>query len=89
LSLIVKHWTFGYGSWAINAAYLLDNSEPLECLPADSLSVRKMRIFELAYQKRLDEAQRGLEQACSQFGEDTILARMRIWLHELEGNAHE
>jgi hypothetical protein len=42
-----------------------------------------MHIFELAYQKQFDEAQRELERACSRFGEDVILARMRIWLQEL------
>jgi hypothetical protein len=85
LSLIVKLWSFGCCTWATDAATLLDMSEPLECLSAGDLPVRKMRIFQLVYSKRFDEAHKELEQTCCVFGEDMILARMRIWLHALEG----
>lgn len=84
LSRIVKFWSFGYCSWAIDAATLLDQSEPLEALTIDSLEVAKMRIFQAAYQKQFDEAAWELEQAYGVFGEDAILVRMRVWLRELE-----
>jgi len=84
LSLIIKHYAFGYCSWATDAVTLLDRAEPLEDLADDSLPVREMSIFLLAYREQFDEAHHELEQACLHFGEDALLKRMRIWLCNLE-----
>lgn len=56
LSLIVRQYAFGYGDAAVNAAMLLEQSEPLENLAADDLAVRKMRALALATRRQYDEA---------------------------------
>ncbi len=56
LSLVVRHYFFGYCDIAIVAASLLEQSEPLEALDAFALPVKKMQALAHVAYRHYDEA---------------------------------
>lgn len=56
LSLIIRQYAFGHSEIAVNAALLLEQSEPLEHLESSDLAVKKMQALTLATRRQYDEA---------------------------------
>lgn len=76
LSLIVRQYAFGYCDAAVNAALLLEQSEPLENLTADDLAVKKMRALALVVRRNYDEALCILDPLMLECGDDLFVGRL-------------
>ena len=81
-SLLIKHYRFGHGLWAINAAFILEMGEPLENLAFEDISTTRMRVLLLFYEQRYEEAARLLAVAETRYGKDSVLRCMRGWLEK-------
>jgi len=86
VSLIIKHHTFGYGFWALNAVFLLEAAEPLEERERSDVHMCRLTVFLLLYRKRFEEAREAILLAYQGHGRDPILVRMQKWLGKLEGS---
>lgn len=83
LALIVRNYAFfGYDGPAVDAATLLEQSEPLECLTADDLAVKKMRAVAHAVDQRYDEALRILDPLMLEYAEDKVICRLHSFCME-------
>lgn len=79
LSLIVRQYSFGFCDAAINAALLLEQSEPLEQLTADDLAVKKMRALALCTRQHYDEALHILDPLSMSHADDCFIRRLHTY----------
>lgn len=86
LSLIIRQYSFGYGDPAVNGAFLLQESEPLENLTPNDLAFWKMRALIMQVDHQYDEAVHILEPFLATHTEDVFICRMYAWLKEAIGN---